>query len=233
MFLKNLDLSKIKSHNKRLQNNHTRNQITPFPLKLYRMLEEVENQGNEHIVSWHPDGRSFHVHNTEKFVEVVLPHHFKQTKYKSFQRQLNFYGFQRITSGPLEGSYGHTNFIRGNEELCKVIKRQTNHAEHSHEQRIGLPDSIRSGVDMTAASDDDASTSESPPLDIEIDIPVEIQVVEKQAPAPRRDSFLFAVEDFAALDSKRRGSIREDTRLSFVGKKFFFLPVEFTDLYGV
>jgi hypothetical protein len=224
MFLKNLDLSKIKSH-KQPSNNNTRNQITPFPLKLYRMLEEAENQGNEHIVSWHPDGRSFHVHNAETFVEVVLPHHFKQTKYKSFQRQLNFYGFQRITSGHHEGSYGHTNFIRGNEELCKVIKRQTNHAEHSHQQRIGLPDSIRSDVDMTHASDDDASTSESP---------LEIQVVEKQAPAPpRRDSFLFAVEEFSALESKRRGSIREDTRLSFVGKKFFFLPVEFTDLYGM
>jgi hypothetical protein len=78
VFLKNLDLSKLSKKSKRVSANAPRVQSLPFPLKLHRMLSEAEEQGNEHIVSWLPDGRSFLVHNPEKFVEIVLPSHFKQ-----------------------------------------------------------------------------------------------------------------------------------------------------------
>ena len=87
------------------------------------MLDEVEREGKESIVSWNPDGLTFKVHKHERFASEVLPKHFKQSKYKSFQRQLNFYSFQRVVSGPLEGSYGHPLFIKGNPESCKSIKR--------------------------------------------------------------------------------------------------------------
>ena len=41
-----------------------------FPLKLYRMLFEVEQEGHENIVSFLPHGRSFVVHKPKAFVEV-------------------------------------------------------------------------------------------------------------------------------------------------------------------
>ena len=89
VFLKNLDLSKLKTTKRVSTTKSTRVPAVPFPIKLYQMLEAVEADGNEHIVSWHPDGRTFQVHDPAKFVEDVLPNFFKQSKYKSFQRQVS------------------------------------------------------------------------------------------------------------------------------------------------
>lgn len=134
VYLKNLDLSKIKVQ-KRSNALTNRPQVTPFPVKLHRMLTAVEQDGLEHIVSWNPDGRSFQVHSHDQFVAEVLPASFRQSKYKSFQRQLNFYCFQRVTSGPQEGAYGHPNFIRGNEEAAKAIKRQKQQMKQAQQQQ--------------------------------------------------------------------------------------------------
>jgi len=69
---------------------------TPFPLKLHEMLDSVDADGYSHIVSWQPHGRCFVVHKPKEFVEL-LPNYFKLSKLPSFQRQLNLYGFQRLT----------------------------------------------------------------------------------------------------------------------------------------
>lgn len=44
----------------------------PFPEKLHEMLENVEEEGLSHIVSWHPHGRSFAVHKPKEFVTVIM-----------------------------------------------------------------------------------------------------------------------------------------------------------------
>ena len=74
-----------------------------FPYKLHKMLEYVENSGMESVVSWLPHGRAFKVHKPEAFMKTVVPVFFKQNKYKSFQRQLHLYGFERITEGKDKG----------------------------------------------------------------------------------------------------------------------------------
>ena len=66
-----------------------------FPTKLYEMLEIVESLGLSHAVSWLPDGRSFKVKNPAQFMDLVAPLFFKFTQYRSFQRQLNLWGFHR------------------------------------------------------------------------------------------------------------------------------------------
>ena len=66
-----------------------------FPTKLYEMLEIVESLGLSHAVSWLPDGRSFKVKNPAQFMDLVAPQFFKFTQYRSFQRQLNLWGFHR------------------------------------------------------------------------------------------------------------------------------------------
>ena len=121
-FLRNLDLKQIlqeKIDRRRADAN------TRFPVKLYKMLSQAQQGGYDHIVSWNPDGTSFRVHDKKMFVQQIMPIFFTQTQFRSFQKQLNLYAFERLTicSKSLIGSYQHPNFQRGNEELCKTITR--------------------------------------------------------------------------------------------------------------
>jgi hypothetical protein len=98
--------------------------VTPFPWKLHDMLERIEEDGYAHVVSWQPHGRCFVVHNPTKFVTEVMPIYFNQTKFASFQRQLNLYGFSRLTTGRDKGGYYHDAFLRGMRQLCQNMTRQ-------------------------------------------------------------------------------------------------------------
>ena len=99
----------------------------PFPYKLHNMLEDTAKNGQDHIVSWLPHGKAFLVHRPEEFTSLVLPRYFKQTKYKSFQRQLHIYGFRRIGSKSITdfGAYYHDKFIRGEQDSSLTMTRQT------------------------------------------------------------------------------------------------------------
>jgi hypothetical protein len=57
------------------------------------MLNDSQEAGTETIVSWLSHGRGFKVHESEPFVKQVMARYFKQTKYKSFQRQVNILFF--------------------------------------------------------------------------------------------------------------------------------------------
>ena len=96
-----------------------------FPWKLHEMLDLVEKRGQDTIVSWLPGGRAFRVHMPDLFVEKVMKLCFNQTKYKSFQRQLNLWGFERKTKECGEkGAYFHPLFLRGRRDLCQEMARQ-------------------------------------------------------------------------------------------------------------
>jgi hypothetical protein len=99
------------------------NHAIPFPWKLHGMLDTAEMECFTSVVSWLPDGNSFKVHSPEVFVDQVMARYFKQTKYKSFQRQLNMWGFERLLVGPEKGGYSHAHFVRGKPALCRHMKR--------------------------------------------------------------------------------------------------------------
>lgn len=96
-----------------------------FPAKLMFLLQSVEDENLSHIVSWQPHGRAFMVHNQKEFQRQILPRWFRQTKYSSFQRQLNIYEFKRISTGPDKNGYYHLSFQRGKFDLLPRIKRVT------------------------------------------------------------------------------------------------------------
>ena len=94
-----------------------------FPWKLYDMLQTAEKRNEEHIISWINDGKAFKVHDRDLFIEEYMKKMFNQTKFKSFQRQLNLWGFERVQNGPDKGSYFHPLFVRGKRESCQHLSR--------------------------------------------------------------------------------------------------------------
>jgi hypothetical protein len=113
--------SKKPQSNKPVTRNGARGGVsTPFPDKLHRILESHEF---DEFISWQPNGRSFILHDVQGFVTSVMPIFFKQTKFRSFQRQLNLYEFKRISFGTYIGGYYHPKFLRNQPELCKEMTR--------------------------------------------------------------------------------------------------------------
>jgi len=118
----------------RESNKNTKNKgKLPFPVLLYRILEDVstaaENSmdtNNDPIISWEENGKGFKIHQPEVFNEMILPKYSrskqgggngtartktkKKTVYRSFQRQLNIYGFKMHKKS---GIYYHAIFHRG------------------------------------------------------------------------------------------------------------------------
>lgn len=97
-----------------------------FPLKLHAMLDDTVASGKEDIISWQPHGKMFKIHKPKAFAAEVLPHYFKQIKYRSFQRQLHIYGFRLIKDKKSSdhGSYFHAQFIKGQKDLCLRMTRE-------------------------------------------------------------------------------------------------------------
>jgi hypothetical protein len=94
-----------------------------FPWKLHLLLESVEKGGQNHIISWLPDGNSFRVHDKQMFTEEIMQAFFGTSKYKSFQRSLNLWGFQSAKKGLNKGSISNSFFKRGIPDLCQGMER--------------------------------------------------------------------------------------------------------------
>jgi hypothetical protein len=101
-----------------------RKECIQFPWKLHEMLDNADVEGFSEIVSWLPGStNSFKVHRQGIFVEVIMPRYFKKIQFKSFRRQINMWGFERIKGGAGKGGYRDPHFIRGMPSLCCMMKR--------------------------------------------------------------------------------------------------------------
>jgi hypothetical protein len=94
-----------------------------FPSTLHLMLQDVDDEGLAHIVSWEIHGRAFKIHKPQDFEQKIIPRYFNQTKITSFHRQLNLYGFTRISQGRDKGVYYHELFLRGKHFLSNKMFR--------------------------------------------------------------------------------------------------------------
>ncbi len=95
----------------------------PFPDKLMSMLDR-ETATHPDVVTWCTHGRAFIVRKPKVFTAEVMINYFRQSKLTSFQRQLNLYGFRRITQGLDAGAYYHELFLRGRPDLTPKMVRQ-------------------------------------------------------------------------------------------------------------
>jgi hypothetical protein len=103
------------------QSEHLRS--TQFPFRLHNMLDDAERSGHADIVSWCHGGESFKIHKPPKLINV-LQKYFRQSKFKSFLRQLQGYNFKRITRGNDQGVVSHPLFLRGRRSLSTLMRRK-------------------------------------------------------------------------------------------------------------
>ena len=75
-----------------------------FPVKLHMILS---NPAFDDIITWLPHGRSWTIHNQKAFEERVIPLYFRHGRFASFARQVNGWGFRRVTQGSDYKSYYH------------------------------------------------------------------------------------------------------------------------------
>lgn len=75
-----------------------------FSQKVHDILSKKDYEA---VISWMAHGRSFRVHIPKVFEEQVCSKYFGHSRYSSFLRQLNNYGFKHITKGPDRNCYYH------------------------------------------------------------------------------------------------------------------------------
>ncbi|TPX69464.1 hypothetical protein SpCBS45565_g02386 [Spizellomyces sp. 'palustris'] len=92
----------------------------------------LEDPDHRRFVEWNEAGDVFVVFHTDEFAETVLPKYFKHSKFPSFVRQLNIYGFYRVSDArksPHVRSkeacvFSHRYFLRGRKDLLPAIRRK-------------------------------------------------------------------------------------------------------------
>ena len=105
----------------------------PFPEKLHRLLMEAEASGKTDIISWLPNGRGFCIHKTDRFLQEIGSHYFRQSRFSSFKRQLSLYGFSQLKNSMDHSTYSagsssnhcysHALFQRDAPDLCRKMRR--------------------------------------------------------------------------------------------------------------
>lgn len=96
-----------------------------FLEKLYKILEDPENS---QIIHWNEDGTKVIISDPIEFTVKILPKHFNHKNYSSFVRQLNNYGFSKISNIYIstEEQYINENFKKDNNKDIKNIKKIKN-----------------------------------------------------------------------------------------------------------
>ncbi|KAF0686860.1 Aste57867_21364 [Aphanomyces stellatus] len=139
-------------------------QVAPFLTNLRRMLDDAP-----HILRWTPDGRALEIHNRDAMILHILPKYFNHNRYKSFQRQLNYFGFKKWPKAKASVcTFSNQYFTRDAPEAawCISRKRPTTH-EHRRRRR---PSVTSSGDDSEpeekqVADDDDEAAQWNRDLD--------------------------------------------------------------------
>lgn len=88
-------------------------------IQLHRLLGDAEEKAFGDIIAWSSSGKSFRVFSKERFENEVMGKYFDSTKYKSFQRSLNIWGFLARDSRHIANEH----FVREEVQLCAGMRR--------------------------------------------------------------------------------------------------------------
>ncbi|XP_059178231.1 heat shock factor protein 4-like isoform X2 [Physella acuta] len=103
--------------------------VPAFLIKLWTL---VEDPSTDELIHWDSSGTSFHVYDQQRFSREILPLYFKHNNIASFVRQLNMYGFRKVTHIDQGGlkiekddlEFSHQFFQRGEQDMLQYIKRK-------------------------------------------------------------------------------------------------------------
>mmetsp|Transcript_76601 Transcript_76601/g.219779 ORF Transcript_76601/g.219779 Transcript_76601/m.219779 type:complete len:175 (-) Transcript_76601:13-537(-) len=137
------------------------NEAPVFLQKTFQMVDTCPDD----IGGWSENGDTFIVKDMEAFANL-LPKFFKHKNFRSFVRQLNFYGFRKLrTDGALISErpahwweFRHEKFMKGKVEWLTQIKR-ANHYEQSPSDQVR-----RAAVDPTFPSSPTTPPGRGPTL---------------------------------------------------------------------
>jgi len=109
-----------------------------FPRRLYKMLQSESGNSSADMISWSDSGRAFRIADVSIFSSLVLPMYFRTSKFSSFQRNLNLYGFSKVRRGPDTDMYAHPAFLRGRPELLSQLKKGTHSADKTRPSKPAI-----------------------------------------------------------------------------------------------
>ena len=99
----------------------------PFPHKLYDLMAKTDSRD---VISWSADGTEFIVHDHARFASILLPIYFGHNQMRSFDRQLNYWEFERTNTNKISNksfggkSWKHPFFQKDRRDLLKEIVRK-------------------------------------------------------------------------------------------------------------
>lgn len=118
------------------------NNIAPtVPAFLRKLWKIVNDPLIDDLIGWSSDGESFVIRNPPEFCYNLLPIYYKHNNMSSFIRQLNMYGFHKVTN---EGSdkdeikFFHPFFQQNEVRLLQHIKRKIGTSKPTEDKKIPL-----------------------------------------------------------------------------------------------
>lgn len=115
----------MRSTPRRRKEQTSNNEGPVFLRKTFDMI----NSMHPSLGGWSNSGDTFIIKDTEVFARTVIPKFFKTgSKFSSFVRQLNFYGFRKVKSASSDSSWSefkHDIFHRDRPDMLSEIKRAT------------------------------------------------------------------------------------------------------------
>ncbi|OQR89931.1 HSF-type DNA-binding protein, partial [Thraustotheca clavata] len=93
--------------------------------KFLRYLYQILDKEDPSIISWANSGTSIQILDTDRVAQYILPKYFKHSKYASFQRQLNYFGFRKWTKSQTNiCTFSHPEFRQNRPDRLHLIKRK-------------------------------------------------------------------------------------------------------------
>lgn len=83
-----------------------------------RLMDMISYKGSEGIIAWTEEGTAFNIISETELSKKLLPLFFKKTKFLSFIRKINRWGFKRVLTGENTGAFYHECFLRDEPQRC-------------------------------------------------------------------------------------------------------------------